>query len=765
MAKKKKKKIEEVPVFKNSISTEEDLGETITGLKSELYEDIESVPSKKELKRLLRIADEAEDDDDKDEEIRSCFTNRELSWLLFNERVLNEAGNPRVPLAERLTFASIFQTNLDEFFMVRVGTLMVQMSSEENIRDNKTGMSCKKQVKAILKEVKRLEKKRAVIYDQLMGELEPKGIRLINFRKLSYEETGFLETYFDAHIAPFLTPMVLSKQQPFPFLENKQLYAVVSLGSRSSKNSLGIVPCSNSVFKRLIEIPTRPGNYMLSEELILHFVGKIFPHFEIKEKSIMRVTRNADIEGIEVYDEDMNYRDVMEQLIKKRTRLNPVRVEITRKLSKGLLKEIAKNMFIDTSHIIDVDTPLDLSYVSTLRKYLVDKQELFYNPRKPQDSAMVDTSKPIIPQALEKDILLSYPFESMKPFLQLLDEAATDKDVVSIKMTLYRVASQSKIVDTLIKAAENGKEVVVLLELRARFDEENNIDMSRLLEEAGCRILYGLEDYKVHSKLCLISRRIHNAESSVQYITQIGTGNYNEKTATLYTDLALVTANQKIGAEVASVFAHLLQSEVLDKTEELLVSPLCLQNKVLGMMDEQIKRAQKGKEAYIGVKVNSFTDKAILTKMIECSRAGVKVDLVVRGICCLIPGIPGLTENIRVVSIVGRYLEHSRIYIFGKGKGRKIYIASADFMTRNTTRRVEVAAPIHDRKLQNRILHMFDTMMNDDEKGKELTSEGVYVDRHINETPLNSQEVLFDEAYAAAKRAAAHKAKTNGVNK
>ena len=673
-----------------------------------------------------------------------CMTNRELSWLQFNERVLNEAGNPRVPLAERMTFASIFQTNLDEFFMVRVGTLLMQMQSSEEIIENKTGMNSKEQVKEILKRVNVLEEKKAKIYEQLMGELEPEGIRIINFNKLSAEEGKLLEKYFDAHIAPFLSPMIIGKQQPFPFLANKQLYAIVLLETPKGKRRTGLVPCSNSVFKRLIEIPTRPGTFMLSEELILHFVSKLYSKYIVKEKSIMRVTRNADIDATEIYDEDLDYRDMMEQLIKRRTRLNQVRVEFSRSINKKTKQEIARFLKIGADHIIDVKTPLDLSFVFALQTYLRDKPELFYEKRSPRLSPALNLKENLFNQIEKKDVLLSYPYESMKPFLQLLQEAAEDESVVSIKMTLYRVAERSKIIDTLIEAAENGKEVVVLVELRARFDEANNIEMSHRLEDAGCQILYGLGDYKVHSKLCLITRK---TETGFAYITQIGTGNYNEKTSRLYTDLSLITARQSIGAEAAEIFTALQKGEVVEHTNELLVAPKCLQNKVVDMIDAEIEKVKQGSTGYVGVKINSLTDKVLIDKMIEASQAGVKIDLIVRGICCLKPGVKGMTENIHVISVVGRFLEHSRIYRFGRGDEEKIYIASADFMTRNTVRRVEVAAPIYDQDIRTRIRHIFDTMMMDDEKGKEQNSEGEYCDRSVNAEKLNSQEFFYQEAY------------------
>lgn len=679
-------------------------------------------------------------------EKKDCYTNRELSWLSFNERVLDEAANARVPLAERLTFASIYQTNLDEFYMVRVGTLMTQMNSKEEIIENKTGMSSEEQVCAILKRTKELEARKTEIYNRLMEELEPQGIHIINFNKLSSEEGKELEKYFDNQIAPFLSPMIIGKHHPFPFLNNKQLYAVVLLKTPKGKSRIGIVPCSNMVFKRLIEIPTRPGTYMLSEELILHFVSKLYVNNTIREKAIMRVTRNADIDETEIYDEDLDYRGVMEHLIKQRNRLAPVRVELSRKINDKAKMELSNYLEIGTDHFINVETPLDMSFVFQIQNRLSVKPELFYEKRQPRNSAAIDLKSSIISQVERKDVLLSYPFESMKPFIRLLEEAAVDDRVVSIKMTLYRVAERSKIIDALVDAAENGKEVVVLIELRARFDEGNNIEVSKRLEDAGCQILYGLNNYKVHSKLCLITRT--DAVRNFSYITQIGTGNYNEKTATLYTDLSLMTANQAIGAEAARVFAALQKGETLKKTTDLLVAPRCLQNKVIDLFDEQIQFAKEHKKGYIGIKINSLTDKVLIEKIIEASQAGVKIDLIVRGICCLRPKVPGLTDNVRVISIVGRFLEHSRIYIFGPVSRQKIYIASADFMTRNTLRRVEVATPIYNRRLKRRLWDMFKTMLQDDEKGREQDAEGIYHSRTINEEPLDSQEYFYEQAYA-----------------
>ena len=677
--------------------------------------------------------------------------NRELSWLKFNDRVLDESGNARVPLAERLTFASIYQSNLDEFYMVRVGTLMDQMEASEEVRENKTNMTSEEQVKAIVKETRELDLKKARIYEQLMGELEPKGIRIVNFNKLSDEEGKLLEAYFDTEIAPYLSANIISKQQPFPFLKNKEIYAAARLASKSGKTKTAIIPCSNNVFRRLIDIPTRPGNFMLSEELILHFFPKMFRNYTVKEKTLVRVTRNADIDTETIYDEDLDYRDAMENLIRQRKRMKPVRMELSREISKKMVQSLCKAIQVDKTHVFLSDVPLDLSFVFGIQNYLRSKgnEELFYQRRSPRMSPALDIKKSLIAQIEKQDVLLSYPFENIKSFINLLYEAAKDDTVVSIKMTLYRLANKSQIIDALIEAAENGKEVVVLVELRARFDEESNIEYSRKLEEAGCRVIYGLNGYKVHSKLCLISRK---TEKGVSYITQIGTGNYNEKTASLYTDLSLITANHEIGKEAAGVFAALLKGEFMEETKYLLVAPKCLQNKILAMIDEEIERVHQGEAGYIGIKINSLTDKTIIDKLVEASQAGVKIEMIVRGICCLIPGVKGYTENIKVISIVGRFLEHSRIYRFGTKEREKVYIGSADFMTRNTIRRVEVAVPILNQQVRDHLDHMFEMMMSDDEKGKELTSKGFYVSRNLSKVKMDSQELFYAMAYSQAEK-------------
>lgn len=674
---------------------------------------------------------------------QQVYMNRELSWLKFNERVLEEAENKKVPLCERLTFASIYQSNLDEFFRVRVGSLVDQMLLGGKIRDNKTKMTAKEQIEAVLHQVMKLNRRKDAVYDAIMGQLEDYGVRLVDFRKISKKESEYLEKYFLNEIAPVISPTIVGKRQPFPFLKNNEIYAVVVLQTKSGKEKLGIIPCSNTGFKRLVELPTA-GTYMLAEKLILHYIPEVFERYNIKAKSLIRVTRNADIDADALYDEDLDYRDFMAELIKRRKKLAPVRLELTREMDGEIVDVLCDYLELDSDYVFQVQEPLDLSFVFEIQDTLRKTPELFYEKRVPQKSSQFRDGEPVFPQIREKDKLLSYPYESMKPFLNFLREAANDKEVISIKMTLYRVAKHSKIVEYLIDAAENGKEVLVLVELKARFDEENNIEWSRRLEDAGCRVIYGLDGYKVHSKLCLVTKK---SEGQVEYYTQIGTGNYNEKTARLYTDLSFMTANVEIGLEAAKVFQALSMEETVDNVQHLLVAPRCLQNKVLSMIDEEIACAKEGKEAYIGLKMNSLTDKKIIDKLIEASQAGVKIDMVIRGICCLIPGVKGKTENIQVRSIVGRFLEHSRIYIFGTQEREKVYIASADFMTRNTLRRVEVAAPVYDKDLKMQLEEMFITMLSDNQKARQEDSRGNYEIAEAQETPLNSQEFFYEQAY------------------
>lgn len=628
--------------------------------------------------------------------------------------------------------------------MVRVGSLYDQTLLDKKIRENKTGMTSQEQIDAILKRTKQINKRKEAVYEELMERVAEQGIRILRFNELDEEGAAYLERYFESEIAPLISPTVVGRRQPFPFLRNKEIYAVAVLGSKGKKDRLGIIPCTSNIFGRLIAVPGMQGTYMLAEELILHFAPAVFKGYKIKSKSLLRITRNADIDADALYDEDLDYREFMEGLIKQRKKLAPIRLELSRDIDKKGIAVLCEYLELDENHVFISSTPLDLSFVFQIQDLLRKHTELYFPKRTPQRSDQFQDGKSIIEQIREEDKLLSYPYESIRPFLHLLTEAAEDPDVISIKMTLYRVAKQSKVVEALIEAAENGKEVVVLVELRARFDEENNIGWSRLLEDAGCQVIYGLDGYKVHSKLCLITRK---NGGQVEYIIQIGTGNYNEKTSRLYTDLSLMTANVEIGLEASNVFQALSKGEVVEHSEHLLVAPKCLQNKVLAMLDEEIAHARNGEEAYAGFKLNSLTDKKIIDKLIEASEAGVKIDMVVRGICCLIPGVEGKTENIRIISIVGRFLEHSRIYIFGNSKRRKYYIASADFMTRNRVRRVEVAAPVYDERLQNKLQDMFDIMLADNQKARYLDAEGNY-HRVINEeAPLNSQEYFYAQAY------------------
>lgn len=677
-----------------------------------------------------------------------CYKNRELSWLDFNKRVLEEAEDKSNPLCERMNFVSIFKSNLDEFFMVRVGSLYDSMMFSGNPKENKTNMTAKEQLGAVSERTAVLTAEFDKTYSAIMKEAEKHGVKLVRFNKLTKKQAALTELYFNNEILPLLSPQIVGKKHPFPFLKNKEIYVLVNLETkRAGSVKIGIIPCNNGVFKRLIPMPGTKGSFMLIEELILNYVSKVFGGYRIKEKAVMRVIRNADIDTDEGFNDDIDYRKTMEKIIQKRKKLCPVKLELSEKISDDTLTYLCSMLNLPKGRAFCSDSPLDLGFISGIQDFLKNKTELFYPPREPQPPMMVNSGESMTAQVKKGDILLSYPYESIKPFIRLLTEAANDPTVVSIKMTLYRVSKFSKIVQTLIEAAENGKEVMVLMELRARFDEENNIEWSKRLEEAGCRIIYGLDHLKVHSKLCLITRK---TEASIEYITQIGTGNYNEKTAALYTDYALITASEEIGREAAEVLNELAIGKTIEKTEHLLAAPNCLQNKLLDMIDEEIAKAESGHTAYIGVKVNSVTDKRIIDRLIKASCAGVKIEMIVRGICCLIPGIPEQTENITVRSIVGRYLEHSRVYIFGSGADSRVYISSADFMTRNTLHRVEIAAPIYDSKVKKRILDMFSVMMKDNVKARIQQNNGSYIHAAGGDYLLNSQEYFYDGAYAAA---------------
>lgn len=678
----------------------------------------------------------------------NCLENRELSWLRFNERVLEEAEDQRVPLCERLSFLSIFQSNLDEFFMVRIGSLHDQMLLDKEARENKTHMTSAEQIDACITRIRELCQRRDRTYAALLERLNEQGVSIVNFREISKESSAYLRDMFRREFLPLLSTYFVGKKQTFPFLKNKDIYAVAVLGNRGDKQKIGIVPCGTGVFPRLIAIPERAGCYMLAEELILHFLPELFPGYKVVSKTLARITRSADIDADAVYDEDLNYRDHMAEVVKLRQKLCPVRLELSRQIDAGIIKRLCNELKLSMDRVYEYDTPLDVSFLFGIQDGLRSHAELFYAPRHPQKSPDIDESKPIMDQIARKDVLLHYPYQSIRPFLNMLNQAAHDPQVTSIRMTLYRLARDSKVVEALVEAAENGKQVDVLVELKARFDEENNIEWSRRLERAGCHVIYGVEKLKVHSKLCLITRE---TEQGTQYITQIGTGNYNEKTARLYTDLSYITAREDVARDALMVFEALLEGETVDHMQTLLVAPHCLQNKLIDMIDGEIAKANSGKKGYIRLKMNSLTDKTLIDKLIEASKAGVQVDMIVRGICCLRGGLVGETDNIRIISVVGRFLEHSRIYIFGTGTDARYYISSADWMTRNTLRRVEVATPILDEGCKLRLDRIFDVIWRDNVQAREQQPDGNYRRRYPGvSTPVSSQNWLYDEAYRMA---------------
>lgn len=673
--------------------------------------------------------------------------NRELSWLKFNKRVLEEAVDPAVPLLERLTFSSIYQSNLDEFFMVRVGSITDEEKINKHSKENKTKMTPSQQLDAIFTQVRRLIPDAENAYRKTMSELAPYGFEHVSFNTATQEELTFLELYFKRELKPFLSGIVVNDLLPFPFLKNKEIYATVQLNTKKGI-TIGIVPIRQEHSDRVIALGAGGKRFILEEEVVLHFAHLLFKGYKVTDRALLRVTRNADIM---VSGKGADFRERMEELVAKRKKLAPVRLEISDDFSRTALDYICKKLKLKNERVFVTRIPLDLSYLFAMGE-LSDLPQLKYNPRVPQKVSALSESKSVFSQVKAKDVLLSYPFESINSsFIRLLQESANDPKVTSIKITLYRLARNSKVIDALCTASENGKEVLVMIELRARFDEANNIEWSKHLQLAGCKVIYGPKDYKAHSKLLLITRKAQGG--GYDYVTQIGTGNYNEKTSTLYTDLSYLTADREIAGDAEKVFDGLLSGNFVEETDKLLVAPLCLRKSILEMMDEQIKIAENGGEGYIGAKINSLTDKTIINKLVEASQAGVKIDLVIRGICCLVAGVEGYTENITVRSIVGRYLEHSRIYIFGKeGAEQKIFISSADYMTRNTIRRVEVATPILDEKIKKRLWEMFCTLMSDNVKARVMLSDGTYVHTEPadGQEPLNSQEYFYDEAYKRA---------------
>ena len=678
----------------------------------------------------------------------SFYDNRELSWLKFNARVLEEAFDETTPLFERLRFVSIFCSNLDEFFMIRVGSWYDKLLYDPKDRENKTNMNAKEQLAAIAKSVRGLIPIKDEAYSLIMEGISKYGVEHITEDRLSPQEDAYLKAYFAREIRPLLFTGIVDKKHPVPFLKSGEVYIGCKLRKKTEtggKFTFGILPVPENLPK-VVFLP-KSRKFLLIEEIIRRYAKSVFSNFDIHSRCIFRVTRNADIpidEGL--FDHDMDFRDIMTKMVKKRKKLQPVRIEFQGNPDGETVAILSKVLDVKENFVFKQNTPLSLGFVSTLEKVLEKQKELFFTPLTPQQSPAILKNVSLIEQIKHKDILLNYPYENINQFIRLLDEAAENPNVSSIKITLYRVARDSKIINALNKAAENGKDVLALVELRARFDEENNIGWSKQLEDAGVQVIYGLEELKVHSKLLLITLRDGN---DVTYITQVGTGNYNERTSKLYTDLTLLTADKAIGADASVVFNALCEEATVESTNRLLVAPKGLKSKLVEFIDNEITY---GKDGYIGIKINSLTDRDLIEKLAEASRAGVKVELVIRGICCLIPGVAGQTENIRVVSIVGRFLEHSRIYIFGKDNRRRVYISSADFMTRNTERRVEVAAPILAPALADRVCNIFDICMRDNVKARELKSDGLY-ERISSEgkEPLNSQLYFYEQAYEQAK--------------
>ena len=670
--------------------------------------------------------------------------NRELSWLKFNKRVLEEAVCEQNPLLERLSFSAIYQNNLDEFFMVRVGSLTDAAKNDKKKKDSRTNMTPAQQLDAVFTAVRRLQPSVEEAYNDTMTKLAAFGFMHVDIDKLSKDELAFLELYFKREIKPFISGIVINDALPFPFLKNKEIYAAVQLHTKKDI-AIGIIPVNFENRERMIPLGNGGKRFVLEEDVVLYFAHLMFKNYKVIDRALIRVTRNADIM---VSGKGADFRDRMEELVANRKKLAPVRLEISDDFSRDALDYICKKLKIKNSRVFTSRIPLDLSYLFALQE-LDENPKLHYIRRSPQKPAALSESKSIFSQIKAKDMLLSYPFESMSlSFVKLLQEAADDPKVTSIKITLYRLARNSKIIAALCTAAEHGKDVLVMIELRARFDEANNIEWSKVLQKAGVKVIYGPKDFKAHSKLLLITRKAQGG--GYVYVTQIGTGNYNEKTSAIYTDLMLLTADRAVAEDAEAVFSGLLNGTFVEKTNKLLVSPLALRPQILAMMDEQIKIAQNGGKGYIAAKINSLCDMVVIEKLVEASQAGVKIDLVVRGICCIIPQAEGYTDNITVRSIVGRFLEHSRIFIFGKdGKEQKIYIGSADYMSRNTIRRVEVAAPVEDERLKKRIREMFSVLMHDNVKARIMQNDGTYIrsERSENEEELNSQEYFYDEAY------------------
>lgn len=690
-----------------------------------------------------------------DGKILNYTQNRELSWLRFNQRVLEEAQDLSVPLLERMKFVAIFTSNLDEFFMIRVGSLYDMASVGDRSIDVRSGMTPAEQLDAIYSAVAPLYKERDKTYSEIKKQLSPYGVCGLSFKELEPKEKKYVKKYFKEQVLPVLSPQIVDPNHPFPHLRSKALYVTATL-TQDSKTMLGIVPVPEFI-SDILYLPGYDIRYIRMEKVLLEYLELIFEKYQVTDKNYICVTRNADISpDDEAFADDLDFRKRMKETLHKRRKMAVVRLEIAEPFTKETEKYFCDKFQIEPKQIFRTKMPMKLDYMFGIIEKVPEsmKRSLVDFPFQPQPAKMVAEGS-IMKQIRKRDILLSYPYESMEPFLKLIKEASVDPNVMTIKITIYRMAKKTRLVEYLCAAAENGKEVTALIELRARFDEQNNIDWSERLEEAGCRVIYGMEGYKVHSKICLITYRNRN---EIQYITQIGTGNYNEKTAAMYTDLCLMTADKTIGEDAVAFFQNLSIGNLEGRYHRLIVSPYTLKASILAMIDEEI---MKGKNGRIVMKMNSITDLDFIKKISEASRAGVKIDLIVRGICCILPGIPGETENLSIMSIVGRYLEHPRIFCFGTGAEQKIYIGSADMMTRNTEKRVEVACPVQDPQLKAWITHMMRVMLSDNMKGRNLTSDGTYVRRSRGEADINSQEVFMREAIYEARHRKAEAEKEN----
>ena len=681
--------------------------------------------------------------------------NRELSWLQFNARVLAEAEDENVPLLERFKFLSIFTSNLDEFFMIRVGSLCDMAAVDKEHTDSKSGLTAKEQLHLIYKAVEPLYARRDAAFSDVDSKLSAIGLRRLTMDSLAPDEQKYIKRYFKDIIAPVLSPQIVDSHHPFPHLEGKVLH-IAALLSHKKTERLGLLPVPASL-PPVVFLPETPSRYILTEDILLAYADHVFEMYDVLEKTVLCVTRNADIQvddetfGVEGGD----FRKKMEKLLRQRRRMAVVRVEINRPISDHFKEHFRSRFEVSDAQIfLSRTAPLKLGYAFSLGEHLPEKKRAFLSdaPFTPQQPAMLSAGQSLLKAALQRDILLSYPYESMEPFLQMIREAANDPAVLAIRITIYRLASKAKLVEYLCAAAENGKDVTALIELRARFDEQNNIDWSERMEEAGCKIIYGFEDYKVHSKICLITRRERGA---VRHITQVGTGNYNEKTAKQYTDVSLITADERIGQDAGAFFNNMALGNLSGRYSRLFVAPTSLKNNILALMDEQIA---KGKDGYILLKFNSLTDIDVIAKLREASCAGVTVEMIVRGICCLLPGVPGHTENITVTSIVGRFLEHSRIYVFGRGDEEKMYISSADLMTRNTERRVEIACPIDDPAVRARLHDILYAMQHDTVKARVLQPDGTYCKKPAVQDPICAQDLLMQQAIENARKQAAQPA-------